>query len=120
VRDLVGPADEHQSELVLYRFGGGPQGGNEARKGIYAGFEAAGRILTISIPPDPIIRKNDVAHPGWKEGSYGRLLTGFVINEFEGGLEVSGEMLSEAIEFPGWSVDERGFLWGTSSLEEDG
>jgi acyl-[acyl-carrier-protein]-phospholipid O-acyltransferase/long-chain-fatty-acid--[acyl-carrier-protein] ligase len=120
VRDLVGPVADPQSELVLYRFGGSPQGANEARKGVYAAYEAAGRILTISIPPDPIIRKNDVAHPGWKEGSYGRLLTGFVINEFESGFEVSGEMLSEAIEFPGWSVDERGFLWGTNALEEEG
>ena len=96
--------------MVLYQFGGGPQQSADAGCGIFAAYETADRVLSFSMPPDPIILKGDEAHPGWKENAYGRLLPGFVVGSGEGGVEISGEMLSEAIALPGWSVDERGFL----------
>jgi acyl-[acyl-carrier-protein]-phospholipid O-acyltransferase/long-chain-fatty-acid--[acyl-carrier-protein] ligase len=119
LRDLVGTTrmrkvlQEAQAEghsMVLYQFGGGPQQAEDAGCGIFAAYETAGRVLSFSMPPDPIILKGDQAHPGWQENACGRLLTGFVVRSCEGGVEVSGEMLPEAIELPGWSEDERGFL----------
>ena len=119
LRDLVGMTrmrevlQEVQAEghsMVLYQFGGGPQQSEDAGCGIFAAYETAGRVLSFSMPPDPIILKGDQAHPGWQENACGRLLTGFVVGSCEGGVEVSGEMLPEAIELPGWSEDERGFL----------
>jgi hypothetical protein len=120
LRDLVGTnrlsaylgTDQPDEEpLVHYRFGGGAQSEEDAGKRIFAGYETNGRVLSLSIPPAPIIRKNDLEQRGWNEDSHGRLLTGFVVNEFEGGLELTGEMVEGAIELPGWSLDARGFLW---------
>jgi hypothetical protein len=62
------------------------------------------------MPPDPVIHKGDVAHPGWMEKSYGRMLPGFVVHDIEEGVELGGKMLSQNLELSGWSVDERGFL----------
>lgn len=111
LRELFRNAQSESEPLALYLFGSGAQKEEDGTRGIFACYEAEDRILSISMPPDPIIRKNDKAYPGWKNRSYGRLLTGFVADEFEGGLEVSGEMLGDAIELPQWSVDERGFLF---------
>ncbi|MFP6859496.1 MAG: MFS transporter [Roseibacillus sp.] len=120
LRDLVGTnrlsaylgTDQPDEEpLVHYRFGGGAQSEEDAGKRIFAGYETNGRVLSLSIPHAAIIRKNDLEQRGWNEDSHGRLLTGFVVNEFEGGLELTGEMVEGAIELPGWSLDARGFLW---------
>ena len=112
LRGVLGEARSEKCPLVLYQFGGGPQRAGDAECGIYAAFEQGGRVLSFSTPPDPIIRSDDVEHPGWKEGSYGRLLTGFVADNFEGGLKVRGTMLRETLELTGASLDERGFLHG--------
>ena len=95
---------------MLYLFEGGSQKAGDAESGIYAAYESGGRVLSFSMPPDPVIFKGDEAHPGWKEHSHGRLLPGFVVQAGEVGVEVSGEMLSGTITLQGWSVDERGFL----------
>ena len=96
--------------LTLYLFGEGPQNAGDAGKGIFTAHESAGRVLSFSMPPDPVINKGDVAHPGWMEQSYGRMLPGFVVHGTEEGVELSGRMLSQKLVLPGWSVDERGFL----------
>ncbi len=96
--------------LTLYLFGEGPQNAGDAGKGIFTAHESAGRILSFSMPPDPVIHKGDVAHPGWMEKSYGRMLPGFVVHDVGEGVELSGKMLSQNVVLPGWSVDERGFL----------
>ena len=119
LRDLVGTVRMREVHriaraagvpLTLYLFGEGPQSGNDAEKEIFVGHESAGRVFSFSMPPDPVIHKGDVAHPGWMESSYGRLLPGFVVRSTGEGVELSGKMLPETIDFPGWSVDERGFF----------
>ncbi len=110
LREVLKEVRSEKCPLVLYQFGGGPQEKGDAEGGIFAAYEEGDRVLSFSMPPDPIIRSNDVEYPGWKEGSYGRLLTGFVADNFEGGLKVSGTMLRETLELAGKSMDERGFL----------
>jgi hypothetical protein len=119
LRDLVGTARMREVHriaraagvpLTLYLFGEGPQNTSDAGKGIFVAHELAGRVVSFSMPPDPIIRKDDVAHLGWMETSYGRMLPGFVVHGTGEGVELSGKMLSQNVVLPGWSVDERGFL----------
>ncbi len=109
--ELVGCGHAGRGHLCFYRFGGGPQSEGEAAAGLFACHEAHHRILSLSISHAPLTRKHDGEEPGWKEGSYGRLLTGFVAREADGTLELEGDMLESRIELPGWSVDECGFLW---------
>ena len=110
MREVLQEAQAEDQSMVLYQFGGGPQQSEDAGRGIFAAYETADRVLSFSMPPDPIILKGDEAHPGWKENAWGRLLPGFVARRSEEGVEVSGEMLPGAIELPDWSVDEQGFL----------
>ncbi|MEC9054848.1 MAG: 1-acyl-sn-glycerol-3-phosphate acyltransferase, partial [Verrucomicrobiota bacterium] len=119
LRDMVGTprmrevrrdAEVAGVALVLYLFEGGSQKAGDADSGVFAAYESGGRVLSFSMPPDPVIFKGDKAHPGWKEHSCGRLLPGFVVKGGEEGVEVSGEMLSGSITLRDWSVDERGFL----------
>ena len=119
LRDLIGTARMREVHrvagaagvpLTLYLFGEGPQNESDAGKGIFVAHESSGRVLSFSMPPDPVIHKGDVAHPGWMEKSYGRILPGFVVHDIEEGVELSGQMLSQNLELSGWSVDERGFL----------
>ncbi len=110
--EVLSEVSSEQCPLVLYQFGGGPQRAGDAERGIYAAYEDGERVLSFSMPADPIIRRDDVEHPGWKEGSFGRVLTGFVVDNFEGGVKVSGTMLQETLELTGASVDEQGFLHG--------
>ena len=112
LREVLSEVSSEQCPLVLYQFGGGPQRAGDAERGIYAAYEDGERVLSFSMPADPIIRRDDVEHPGWKEGSFGRVLTGFVVDNFEGGVKVSGTMLQETLELTGASVDEQGFLHG--------
>ena len=116
LREVLSEVSSEQCPLVLYQFGGGPQRAGDAERGIYAAYEDGERVLSFSMPADPIIRRDDVEHPGWKEGSYGRLLTGFVADNFEGGLKVRGTMLRETLELTGASLDERGFLHGLQEI----
>ena len=119
LRDLVGTArmrEVHRISgaagvpLTLYLFGEGSQNPSDAGKAIFVAHDLAGRVLSFSLPADPIIHKGDEAHPGWMEKSYGRMLPGFVTHGTEEGVELSGKMLSQKVVLPGWSVDERGFL----------
>ena len=119
LRDLVGTArmrEVHRISgaagvpLTLYLFGEGPQNPSDAGKAIFVAHELAGRVLSFSMPADPIIHKGDKAHPGWMEKSYGRMLPGLITHGTEEGVELSGKMLSQKVVLPGWSVDERGFL----------
>ena len=110
MREVLQEAQAEDQSMVLYQFGGGPQQSEDAGRGIFAAYETADRVLSFSMPPDPIILKGDEAHPGWKDNAWGRLLPGFVARRSEEGVEVSGEMLPGAIELPDWSVDEQGFL----------
>ena len=119
LRDLIGTARMREVHriagaagvpLTLYLFGEGPQNESDAGKGIFVAHESSGRVLSFSMPPDPVIHKGDVAHPGWMEQSYGRMLPGFVVHGIEEGVELSGRMLSQKLVLPGCSVDERGFL----------
>ena len=119
LRDMVGTprmrevrrdAEVAGVALVLYLFEGGSQKAGDADSGVFAAYESGGRVLSFSMPPDPVIFKGDEPHPGWKEHSHGRLLPGFVVRSGEEGVEVSGEMLPGTITLRDWSVDERGFL----------
>mgnify|MGYP001351978162 CR=1 FL=1 len=110
MREIRRDAELAGVALVLYLFEGGSQNAGDADSGVFVAYESGGRVLSFSMPPDPIIFKGDKAHPGWKERSHGRLLPGFVVSSGEEGVEVSGEMLSGSISLRDWSVDERGFL----------
>ncbi|NIP97226.1 MAG: hypothetical protein GWO24_28865, partial [Akkermansiaceae bacterium] len=124
LRDLVGTARLRElvktrarggERLCCYQFGAGPQRARDAEERIFSCFEAGNRILSLSIAPTPRILKSDVEQAGSLEGSYGRVLTGFVASEENGVLTLEGEMLEDRIELPGWSLDEGGFLWGRDS-----
>lgn len=103
-------ADQEGEELPWYRFDGDESG--------YLCAEMAGRIVSLSIPNPPLILSEHEEEPGAYEGSVGRLLTGFMVDEREGEIRLSGQMLEREVILPAWKVDARGFLWPPLEVRE--
>jgi len=79
---------------------------------IHAGLVREGRILTYALPHPDYDTTTQLAQPGWKEGSLGKLLPGF---QFENG-RISGPSIPAPFPLEGAEMDTESFIFTTRNL----
>ena len=84
----------------------------------YRGMVFEGKLIAISMPDPPLIRQSDLRQPGWKEGSYGRVLSGIMVEQCGEGLCLTNPMWEEPRMLEGFWMDEEGFLHRVEEKEK--
>ncbi|MGE9271030.1 MAG: hypothetical protein ACQKBU_09540, partial [Verrucomicrobiales bacterium] len=78
----------------------------------FPGLALEGIIVALSFPDPPSASGSQATQPGAKDGSYGRLLPGFYLEQQPGGSRLHGPACpSEGLSLPeGLTLDPEGFL----------
>jgi acyl-[acyl-carrier-protein]-phospholipid O-acyltransferase/long-chain-fatty-acid--[acyl-carrier-protein] ligase len=119
LRDVIGGA--HMAELLasggrtfdelrFFHFNGTPQAEPDGAVACFAGRVGGGRILSVSMPHAPIVRPRDFEQPGWREGTFGRLLPGFSVVSRTGGIRIAPAGGGEDVFLEDMTVDAGGFI----------
>ncbi|MGJ8697190.1 MAG: MFS transporter [Verrucomicrobiaceae bacterium] len=83
----------------------------------HSGLVRQGRVISYSIPHPDYETTTMMPQAGWKDGAFGKLLPGFVVDEGEAGVSLTGAALNGVELLEGMVFESESFLFGREKVE---